>query len=98
MSTFHVYDAGVGSGRPLASIALTENACNPSVRSVYCLGLVHAPYSSLSSLHSKVDPAFVEVKPKPAVSLFEGFKELDVMFVSGGVASTVLPVILPELS
>jgi hypothetical protein len=42
VSTVQVVEAGEASVLPAASLALTEKVCDPSERSVYSFGEVHA--------------------------------------------------------
>jgi hypothetical protein len=87
----HVRVAGQGSTLPAASLARTENVCEPMLRPVYALGLEHDAHAEPSSLHSKpVTPtsslpsnekdAEVEVVEEPSAGPA-------VMLVSGGVVS-----------
>jgi hypothetical protein len=52
---------------PAASFARTENVCDPFEMLVYVVGDVQGTQAPPSSLHSKLDPASVEVKVNVAL-------------------------------
>jgi len=68
-STIQVYEAGVGSTLPTASVALTWNVCAPAARPVYVVGLVQAD-ATASTVHWNVDPALLELNVNVALVLF----------------------------
>jgi hypothetical protein len=94
VSTVNDRVAGDASGVPRLSVARTENVYEPSASDVYARGEVHAAYVPVaapgpSSLHSKVEPGLVELKPNDGDELFVvpvGPLEIE---VSGAEVSTV---------
>ena len=89
VSTLQVKLAGVASVLPAESVARTENVCEPSARPVIVADELQAAYGAASSLHSNVDPGFVDVKEKLAKAEVEGSEGWDVIAVSGAPVSTV---------
>jgi hypothetical protein len=90
VSTVHVLAfAGDVSVFPAGSVARTWNACFPSSKVSEVHGLVQDANTPLSTLHSKVLPASVEVKEKVALGLFVNTGGLEVMVVFGAFVSIV---------
>jgi hypothetical protein len=89
VSTVQVNVAGLASVLPNASRARTSKVWLPSARPEYACGLVQAVNAPPSSLQSNVLPASVEVNEKLAPVWLVGFAGVEVMLVSGAVASTV---------
>jgi hypothetical protein len=99
-SIVQLCEAGVASGFPAASLACTENVCEPSASPAYSRGLLQVSKAPLSKEHSNVAPAS-EVNEKlapaelvvaagPLVSVVSGAVESIVQAKEAGVAS-VLP-------
>ena len=88
VSTTQERVAGVGSTLPAASMALTPNVCELSLRLEYARGDVQAEYATPSRLHSNVDPASLEEKLTLAEVEFVAAGGADVIVVSGGTSST----------
>ena len=88
-SIVHVCVAGVGSGLPAASAAVTVNVWAPLPRPVYCCGETHGEAVALSSLHVKEDAASDEVNVNDAVVSFVVPDGPSVIVVCGAVVSTV---------
>ena len=86
--TVQVAEAGVASVRPPA-VARAWNVYAPSARPVYAFGDEHAANASASSLHSKVEPAWVDVNENDALVLYVGVEGCAVIVVSGAVAGSV---------
>jgi hypothetical protein len=59
--------AGEASVLPAASVALTEKACEPTVKELYSRGELQALQGPESSLHWKLEPLSLEEKPKLAL-------------------------------
>jgi hypothetical protein len=72
---------------PAASVARTENVCEPTDSPVYVLGEVHASYEPVSSLHAKVEPDSVAVNANVAVVSVVVVGGSCVIEVSGAVVS-----------
>jgi hypothetical protein len=89
VSTVHVALAGVGSGLPAVSVAVTTTVCEPSPRPLYVLGDVHATAVPVSSLHVKVEPASDDVNEIDAVDELIVPDGACVIEVSGAPLSTV---------
>ena len=90
VSTVHVLAfAGDLSMFPAGSVARTWNECFPSTKVSEVHGLVQDANTPLSTLHSKVLPASVEVKEKVAIGLFVNVGGLEVMVVFGAFVSIV---------
>ncbi len=90
VSTVNVRVAGVGSTLPSRSIARTANVCGPSgscpaERS----GDVHGANAPASSLHSNVEPGFVELNVNIGVVSFVGPSGPCASVVSGASVSIV---------
>jgi len=77
------------SAFPAGSIARTWNECFPSAKGSEVHGLVQGTNKLLSTLHSKVLSASVEVKEKVALGLFVNVGGLEVMVVFGAFVSIV---------
>ncbi len=89
VSTVQVRAAGVGSGLPAASLAVTVRVCEPSLRAVYGWGDRHGVAAAPSSLHWNVEPASLDENVNVALALLtrvEGPLSIDVL---GAVVSTV---------
>ncbi len=71
-STVHVRVAGVGSGLPAASLAVTISVCEPSLSAVYCSGDRHGVAAAPSSLHMNVEPASLDENVNVALALLVG--------------------------
>ena len=59
--TLNLYFAGVWSGLPAVSVAKTWNLCLPGSRPLYFAFEVQTSNAPLSSLHSNVEPASLEL-------------------------------------
>ena len=66
VSTVHVRDAGDGSTLPAWSLARTDHVCDPSASAVSDFGDEQNTQPPASSLHSKLEPGFVDENPKLA--------------------------------
>jgi hypothetical protein len=84
-STAQVSLAGVGSTLPSASVARTEKLCDPKLKPEYAFGDPHERHLEASSLHWKVEPDSVAMKPKLAEVTVVGDGGAAVISVSGGV-------------
>jgi hypothetical protein len=96
-SIVQLCEAGVASGFPAASVARTENVCEPSASSAYSRGLVqvskaplsreHSNVAPASELNEKLAPAELVVTAGPLVSVVSGAVESIVQAKEAGVAS-----------
>src|SRR5207237_707846 len=87
---------------PAASVAWTENVCEPSARPANVFGDVHAANAPASSLHCCVVPDSLTVNANVALAELLGFDGVEVSVTVGGTVSIVhvklaLPV-LPAVS
>ena len=89
MSTVQVRVASVGSTLPAASVARTEKVCAPWASPVSARGEVQVCQAPSSSLHSKVEPASVELNEM--LALVEATVPVgpEPIVVSGATVSTV---------
>jgi hypothetical protein len=87
VSTLKDRSAGVGSVFFAWSVALTSNACGPSVRGAVAKGELQAANAPLSMRHSKVTSGSVAVKVKEGAFVLVEPEGPPVMVVSGGVVS-----------
>ena len=94
VSTVNAASPGVASTLPAASVARTENVYAPSASGPTTRGDVQLTYVPVvapgpSSLHSNVEPGFVEVNVNDGDATFVGPVGPDVIVVSGAAVSTV---------
>ena len=88
VSTFQVYDAGVGVTFVAASTASTANVCDPSA-SESDFGVVHVVNDPPSTEHLNVAVPSVDENVKLGLPVFDCSAGLDPMATSGADVSTV---------
>jgi hypothetical protein len=87
VSTVHESVPGEGSTFPTASTARTAKLWDPSETAATACGEEHADQTPSSSLHSKLDPASLDVNTKLAEPEGVGPDGPDAITVSGGSVS-----------
>jgi hypothetical protein len=88
-SIVHVFEAGVASTFPAASMARTWNVWLPAESPLKLWPLVQGPNAPASSAHWNVEPDSLDANWNAAVDWFVGSFGAAVMLVSGGVVSMV---------
>jgi hypothetical protein len=86
-SIVHDSLAGLGSVFPAASVARTLNVCDPALRPLYSLGLVHDSQEPESRLHSNTELGSLEPNAKEAVVELVEPLGPEVIAAPGGVLS-----------
>ncbi len=89
VSTVQVAEAGVGSGLPAASVAVTVTVCGPWARLEYDFGDVHEAAAAVSSLQVKLTSGSDAPNEIAALVLGTEPDGADVIVVSGTAVSTV---------
>ena len=72
---------------PAASVARTRNVCEPTVRPLYVIRVMHCVNGAPSSEHSNVVPSSLATKRKVAIVLDVGLSGAMVISVSGSSVS-----------
>ena len=96
VSITNVCEAGVGSGFPAASVAVTVNVCVPSLSVAVVNGDVQAAAVPVSTLQEKVERPSLEVNVNVGVLSLLG-ELIGVSVVSGAVVSTRTVRLVPLL-
>src|ERR671934_2817108 len=89
VSSDQVYEAGVPSELPAASVARTSNVWLPSASAAVVCGLEHGAQLPASTRHSNVEPLSLELNPNVGVASLSSAGGCESMLVSGAVRSTV---------